>query len=170
MTRSAGFLIEATGADISLAELSVLLNDGFEARIGRAVPLMPGAARLLAELAAHQVPTALVSASHRRIIDPSCPRWARELRPDHRRRRGGAHQAAPRPVSAGRRAAGRGPGALRRHRGHRDRGGGGRGRGLPGRRRAVGGADRSRPPRRTVVSSLEEVDLAFLRGLMTERR
>ncbi|MDX2876679.1 HAD family hydrolase, partial [Streptomyces ipomoeae] len=69
MSRSAGFLIEATGADITLAELSVLLNDGFEARIGQALPLMPGAARLLAELAAHGVPTALVSASHRRIID-----------------------------------------------------------------------------------------------------
>ncbi|MGW7267658.1 HAD family hydrolase [Streptomyces sp. NPDC054842] len=69
MTRSAGFLIEATGADITLAELSVLLNDGFESRIGRALPLMPGAARLLAELAAHGIPTALVSASHRRIID-----------------------------------------------------------------------------------------------------
>ncbi|MEV6722291.1 HAD family phosphatase [Streptomyces xanthochromogenes] len=69
MTRSAGFLIEATGADITLAELTVLLNDRFEARISRGVPLMPGAARLLAELAAHEVPTALVSASHRRIID-----------------------------------------------------------------------------------------------------
>ncbi|MEX3106998.1 HAD family hydrolase [Streptomyces niveiscabiei] len=69
MTRSAGFLIEATGADITLDEVSVLLNDGFEDRIGRALPLMPGAARLLAELAAHDVPTALVSASHRRIID-----------------------------------------------------------------------------------------------------
>ena len=69
MTRSAGFLIEATGADITFAELSVLLNDGFEDRIGRALPLMPGAARLLAELSAHEIPTALVSASHRRIID-----------------------------------------------------------------------------------------------------
>ncbi|GAA1362955.1 HAD family hydrolase [Streptomyces beijiangensis] len=69
MTRSAGYLIEATGADITLAELSVLLNDKFEERIGGGVPMMPGAARLLAELAAHQVPTALVSASHRRIID-----------------------------------------------------------------------------------------------------
>ncbi|WP_369245394.1 HAD family hydrolase [Streptomyces sp. R41] len=69
MTRSAGFLIEATGADITLAELTVLLNDGFEDRIGRSLPLMPGAARLLAELAAHEIPTALVSASHRRIID-----------------------------------------------------------------------------------------------------
>ncbi|MGW1160814.1 HAD family hydrolase [Streptomyces sp. NPDC002513] len=69
MTRSAGFLIEATGADISLADLSVLLNDGFEARIDHNLPLMPGAARLLAELAAQEIPTALVSASHRRIID-----------------------------------------------------------------------------------------------------
>lgn len=69
MTRSAGFLIEATGADITLAELTVLLNQGFEDRIDRALPIMPGAARLLAELAAHEIPTALVSASHRRIID-----------------------------------------------------------------------------------------------------
>lgn len=69
MTRSAGYLIEATGADITLAELTVLLNERFERRISRGVPLMPGAERLLAELAAHNVPTALVSASHRRIID-----------------------------------------------------------------------------------------------------
>ncbi|MDQ8703071.1 HAD family phosphatase [Streptomyces sp. LHD-70] len=69
MTRSAGFLLEATGADITLPELTVLLNDGFEDRISRSLPLMPGAARLLAELAAQDVPTALVSASHRRIID-----------------------------------------------------------------------------------------------------
>ncbi|MGW0576424.1 HAD family hydrolase, partial [Streptomyces sp. NPDC002920] len=69
MSRSAGFLIEATGANITFAELSVLLNEGFEDRITRALPLMPGAARLLAELAEQEVPTALVSASHRRIID-----------------------------------------------------------------------------------------------------
>lgn len=69
MTRSAGFLIDATGADISLAEVSLLLNQRFEDRITRTLPLMPGAARLLEELAAHGVPTALVSASHRRIID-----------------------------------------------------------------------------------------------------
>ncbi|MFI9581809.1 HAD family hydrolase [Streptomyces sp. NPDC052236] len=69
MTRSAGYLIEATGADITLAEVTGLLNDRFEKRIGQGVPMMPGAARLLAELARHDVPTALVSASHRRIID-----------------------------------------------------------------------------------------------------
>ncbi|WP_328971178.1 HAD family hydrolase [Streptomyces sp. NBC_00239] len=69
MSRSGRYLIEATGADITLAELSVLLNERFEARIADHVPLMPGAERLLAELARHNVPTALVSASHRRVID-----------------------------------------------------------------------------------------------------
>ncbi|MFI5755847.1 HAD family hydrolase [Streptomyces sp. NPDC051569] len=79
MTRSAGFLIEATGATVTLAELTVLLNDKFEERIGRGVPMMPGAARLLAELSAHGMPTALVSASHRRIID----RVVDSLGPEH---------------------------------------------------------------------------------------
>ncbi|MCB5180396.1 HAD family hydrolase [Streptomyces antimicrobicus] len=69
MSRSARFLIEATGAAISVGELSVLLNERFEARIADQVPLMPGAERLLTELARHNVPTALVSASHRRVID-----------------------------------------------------------------------------------------------------
>ncbi|MFB8208054.1 MULTISPECIES: HAD family phosphatase [unclassified Streptomyces] len=69
MSRSTGYLIEATGADITLEEAAVLLNDRFEKRIGNGVPLMPGAARLLAELRRHEIPTALVSASHRRIID-----------------------------------------------------------------------------------------------------
>ncbi|MFI5639236.1 HAD family hydrolase [Streptomyces goshikiensis] len=69
MTRSAAFLIESTGAAITLMELSVLLNERFEARIADQVPLMPGAERLLTELARHNVPTALVSASHRRVID-----------------------------------------------------------------------------------------------------
>ncbi|MEU5158109.1 HAD family phosphatase [Streptomyces sp. NPDC020875] len=69
MTRSAGYLIEVTGADITLPELTGRLNDAFEKRISEGVPLMPGVRRLLAELAAAGLPTALVSASHRRIID-----------------------------------------------------------------------------------------------------
>jgi HAD superfamily hydrolase (TIGR01509 family) len=69
MTRSAAFLIEATGARISVPELTVLLNDGFEERISRSLPLMPGAGRLLGELAAQRIPTALVSATHRRVMD-----------------------------------------------------------------------------------------------------
>ncbi|MEU7316585.1 HAD family phosphatase [Streptomyces sp. NPDC007083] len=69
MSRSAGFLIEATAADIGLEELSVLLNARFTERLERGVPLMPGARRLLAELSAHRIPAALVSASHRRVVD-----------------------------------------------------------------------------------------------------
>lgn len=73
MTRSASFLIKATGAKIALAELTALLNTRFAEMIGHGVPMMPGARRLLAELAAHSVPTALVSASHRKIIDRVLP-------------------------------------------------------------------------------------------------
>mgnify|MGYP001219931668 CR=1 FL=1 len=69
MTRTAQYLLDVTGAPISVPELSTLLNDRFIELLGGGVPLMPGARRLLAELAAHQVPTALVSASHRRVID-----------------------------------------------------------------------------------------------------
>lgn len=69
MTRSAGYLIEATGARITLAELAPRLNAAFLARIERGVRPMPGAERLLRELSAHGVPTALVSASHRAVVD-----------------------------------------------------------------------------------------------------
>ncbi|EFL27377.1 phosphoribosyl-ATP diphosphatase [Streptomyces himastatinicus ATCC 53653] len=69
MTRSASFLIEATGADIALAELTGLLNSRFTELLDGTVPMLPGARRLLTELGAHGVPTALVSASHRRVMD-----------------------------------------------------------------------------------------------------
>ncbi len=69
MTRSAGFLIEATKADITVDELTGLLNAKFTERLRRGVPLAPGARRLLTELRLHGVPTALVSASHREIVD-----------------------------------------------------------------------------------------------------
>ncbi|MGK5529547.1 HAD family hydrolase [Streptomyces sp. URMC 129] len=69
MTRSAGYLIEVTGVDIGLDEMRDLLNAAFLRRLERGVPLMPGARRLLTELAAHGLPTALVSASHRTVID-----------------------------------------------------------------------------------------------------
>ncbi|MDX6349497.1 MAG: hypothetical protein QOF84_4287 [Streptomyces sp.] len=69
MARSLGHLISVTGADATLAELSALINVRFAQLIGRGVPLMPGARRLLTELGAHGVPTALVSASQRHVID-----------------------------------------------------------------------------------------------------
>ncbi|MBW1602164.1 HAD family phosphatase [Streptomyces sp. JJ66] len=69
MTRSAAYLIGVTGADITVVELSALLNAAFAERLEQGVELMPGARRLLTELAAHAVPTALVSATHRHIMD-----------------------------------------------------------------------------------------------------
>jgi HAD superfamily hydrolase (TIGR01509 family) len=168
MTRSAGFLIEATGADITLAELTLLLNQGFEARIGTSLPLMPGAARLLAELHRHGIPTALVSASHRRIID----RVLTTLGPHHFSLSIAGDEVSrtkPHPDPYLLAAAGLGADPTRCAV-------------IEDTATGVASAEAagchvvavpsvapiSPAVRRTVVGSLEEVDLAFLRGLMTE--
>lgn len=169
MTRSAGFLIDATGADVPLPELTTLLNDAFERRIREGVPLMPGAARLLAELSAQRVPTALVSASHRRIID----QVLRSLGPGNFALTvAGDEVARTKPHPDPYLVAARGLGAE------------------PGRCAVVEDtatgvaaaeaagcrvvavpsvAPIAEAPGRPVVASLEEIDLAFLRGLMTRR-
>ncbi|TRO66054.1 HAD family phosphatase [Streptomyces sp. IB201691-2A2] len=170
MTRSAGFLIEATGADVTLAELTVLLNDRFEDRIGRALPLMPGAARLLAELAAHSIPTALVSASHRRIIDRVVTslgpqNFALTIAGDEVERT----KPFPDPYLLAAASLGADPARCAV---------------IEDTATGVAAAEAagchvvavpSVAPiapavRRTVVPSLEQVDLSFLRGLMTEKR
>ncbi|QKW22986.1 HAD family phosphatase [Kitasatospora sp. NA04385] len=69
MTRVIDYLLSRTGARLSPAELTVLINQRFVDLLDGGVPLMPGAERLLNTLAAHGVPAALVSASHRHIID-----------------------------------------------------------------------------------------------------
>jgi HAD superfamily hydrolase (TIGR01509 family) len=170
MTRSAGFLIEATGADITLDELTVLLNDGFEERIGRDLPLMPGAGRLLAELYEYEIPTALVSASHRRIID----RVLKSL---------GAHHFAltvagdevprtkpyPDPYLVA--AAGLGADPARCAVIEDTATGVAAAEAAGCHVVAVPSVAPIAPAlRRTVVTSLEEVDLTFLHGLMTEMR
>jgi HAD superfamily hydrolase (TIGR01509 family) len=73
MSRSLGHLMEVTGTTAAPGELTAAVNARFEQLIARGVPLMPGARRLLTELAAHGVPAALVSASHRRTIDAMLP-------------------------------------------------------------------------------------------------
>ncbi|MFG3249128.1 HAD family hydrolase [Streptomyces sp. NPDC048187] len=167
MTRSAGFLIEATGADITLAELSVLLNDGFEQRIGRDLPLMPGAARLLEELSAHEIPTALVSASHRRIID----RVLKSLGPQHFALTVAGDEVPrtkphPDPYLAA--AAGLGADPARCAVIEDTATGVAAAESAGCHVVAVPSVAPITPAaRRTVVTSLEEVDLAFLRGLMT---
>ncbi|MER8225531.1 HAD family phosphatase [Streptomyces sp. NPDC094143] len=170
MTRSAGFLIEATGADISLDELTVLLNDGFEERIGRALPLMPGAGRLLAELYEYEIPTALVSASHRRIID----RVLASLGAHHFRLTVAGDEVPrtkphPDPYLAA--AAGLGADPARCAVIEDTATGVAAAEAAGCRVVAVPSVAPIQPAlRRTVVSSLEEVDLTFLHGLMTEMR
>ncbi|MGW3725469.1 HAD family hydrolase [Streptomyces sp. F001] len=170
MTRSAGFLIEATGADITLAELTVLLNQGFEDRIDRALPLMPGAARLLAELAAHEIPTALVSASHRRIIDRvlgliGSQYFALTVAGDE------VARTKPHPDPYLLAAAGLGAEPARCAVVEDTATGVAAAEAAGCQVVAVPSVAPIAPAaRRTVVDSLEQVDLAFLRGLMTEMR
>ncbi|MFG3069328.1 MULTISPECIES: HAD family hydrolase [Streptomyces] len=168
MTRSAGYLIEVTGADIAIEELTVLLNDRFEKRIGRGVPLMPGAARLLAELAAHEVPTALVSASHRRIID----RVLDSLGPQHFALTVAGDEVArtkphPEPYLAA--AAGFGADPWRCAVVEDTATGVAAAEAAGCRVVAVPSVASIAPaPGRAVVSSLEQVNLAFLRGLVAD--
>ncbi|OIJ90718.1 hydrolase [Streptomyces sp. MUSC 14] len=168
MTRSAGFLIEATGAAVTLAELSVLLNEGFESRIGRTLPLMPGAARLLAELHEQAVPTALVSASHRRIID----RVLSVLGPHHFALSIAGDEVSrtkPYPDPYLLAAAGLGADPARCAVVEDTTTGVAAAEAAGCRVVAVPSVAPIAPASgRTVVTSLEEVDLAFLRGLMTE--
>ncbi|MFF9239815.1 HAD family hydrolase [Streptomyces sp. NPDC014801] len=168
MTRSAGFLIEATGADITLAELTLLLNQGFEARIGTSLPLMPGAARLLAELHRHGIPTALVSASHRRIID----RVLTTLGPHHFSLSIAGDEVSrtkPHPDPYLLAAAGLGADPTRCAVIEDTATGVASAEAAGCQVVAVPSVAPISPAlRRTVVGSLEEVDLAFLRGLMTE--
>lgn len=56
------------------ASVADRLTDAFADRVAANVTIMPGARELLAELAAASIPTALVSASQRRVIDLVLPR------------------------------------------------------------------------------------------------
>jgi HAD superfamily hydrolase (TIGR01509 family) len=69
MTRVVDHLLRVSGAPLTPERLSELINERFVELIGQGVPVRPGAKALLVDLAAQGVPTALVSASHRRIID-----------------------------------------------------------------------------------------------------
>ncbi|MET9084987.1 HAD family hydrolase [Streptomyces sp. NPDC090075] len=170
MTRSAGFLIEATGAAITLAELSVLLNDGFEERLDGGLPLMPGARRLLAELYEQQIPTALVSASHRRIIDRvltglGTHHFSLSVAGDE------VSRTKPHPDPYLLAAAGLGVDPARCAVVEDTATGVAAAEAAGCQVVAVPSVAPIAPAeRRTVVASLEQVDLAFLRGLMTEMR
>jgi HAD superfamily hydrolase (TIGR01509 family) len=69
MTRVIDFLLRTTGLEMDPAEVAAQINQRFVDLLDGGAPLMPGAAELLALLAEQRIPAALVSASHRRIID-----------------------------------------------------------------------------------------------------
>ncbi|MFE9421432.1 HAD family hydrolase [Kitasatospora sp. NPDC006697] len=69
MTRVMDYLLALTGLEIPREELADRINGRFTELLDGGAPLMPGAAELLALLRENGIPAALVSASHRRIID-----------------------------------------------------------------------------------------------------
>ncbi|MGW4896117.1 HAD family hydrolase [Kitasatospora sp. NPDC004240] len=66
---TAAHLRRATGTALSEAELAERLGESFAGKVAARTVPRPGALALLAELRAARVPTALVSASPRRVVD-----------------------------------------------------------------------------------------------------
>lgn len=70
LTHSAGYMAQKASRPADPALIGAWLLDTMVALVsGREVPLMPGAASLLAELAAAGIPRALVTSAQRRIMD-----------------------------------------------------------------------------------------------------
>ncbi|WP_207945100.1 HAD family hydrolase [Actinomadura rubrisoli] len=72
------YMLELTGSPAARDEVAARLLDGMFERLSTCVPLMPGAKDLLAELRGAGVTTALVSSSHRRLIEPVLDAVGRE--------------------------------------------------------------------------------------------
>ncbi|MEU9842755.1 HAD family phosphatase [Actinomadura sp. NPDC048032] len=72
------YMLELTGADAPREEVGRRMLDGMAERLGACVPMMPGAKDLLAEIRAAGVTAALVSSSHRRLIEPVLDAVGRE--------------------------------------------------------------------------------------------
>lgn len=75
---AAAYMLELTGADASPEEVARRMVDGMAERLGAYVPMMPGAKELLGEIRAAGVAAALVSSSHRRLIEPVLDAIGRE--------------------------------------------------------------------------------------------
>jgi HAD superfamily hydrolase (TIGR01509 family) len=73
------YLLEVSGIPLTPQQLNVRIEDAMAERLGQGMDLIPGAKELLTELDAAGVPTALVSASSRRIIDAALA----SIGPDH---------------------------------------------------------------------------------------
>lgn len=66
---SATQMVHLAGADVSPAVVAEWFVEGMAETLADGAPFKPGALRLLEDLAAHDVPTALVSSSYRRLVD-----------------------------------------------------------------------------------------------------
>ncbi|MEW2359540.1 HAD family phosphatase [Spirillospora sp. NPDC029432] len=72
------YMLELTGADVPPAEVGRRMMDAMLERLSACVPMMPGAKELLAEIRAAGVPAALVSSSHRALLEPALDAMGRE--------------------------------------------------------------------------------------------
>ncbi len=70
LIESGRYIREHMGLDLEPAQIVEELLDGVIERVERQVPWRPGAVELLADLARHGVPTALVTMSYRRFVAP----------------------------------------------------------------------------------------------------
>ncbi|WP_406289630.1 HAD family hydrolase [Embleya sp. NBC_00896] len=73
MERAVAYLLSVSGLDVPPAELEHRINAGMVAQLRDGVELRPGAKRLLAEVDDAGVPCALVTASQRVIVDAVLP-------------------------------------------------------------------------------------------------
>ncbi|MFI6985378.1 HAD family hydrolase [Embleya sp. NPDC050154] len=73
MERAVAYLLSVSGLDVAPAELEHRINTGMVAALRDGVDLRPGAKRLLAEVDDAGVPCALVTASQRVIVDAVLP-------------------------------------------------------------------------------------------------
>ncbi|WP_278045292.1 HAD family hydrolase [Actinomadura roseirufa] len=72
------YMLELTGSAAPPAEVARRILDGMFERLSACVPLMPGAKELLTALREAGTPAALVSSSHRRLIEPVLEAIGRE--------------------------------------------------------------------------------------------
>ncbi|MEU9022447.1 HAD family phosphatase [Actinomadura sp. NPDC048394] len=79
LTVAADYMLRLTGADVPAEEVGRRMLDGMHERLSESVPLMPGAKELLVELKDAGVTAALVSSSHRRLIEPVLDAVGREF-------------------------------------------------------------------------------------------
>jgi HAD superfamily hydrolase (TIGR01509 family) len=73
------YLLEVSGIPLTPEQLNARIEDAMAERLGQGMDLMPGAKELLTALDSAGMPTALVSASSRRIVDACLA----SIGPDH---------------------------------------------------------------------------------------